>query len=57
MAAETNTKKVTVDQLKKALTRAKTDTETAISKIDGGETATDEEVDAMLNEVFGPAAE
>lgn len=57
MATETNTKKVTVDQLKKALARAKNNTDTAISNIESGETATDKEVEDMLNEVFGPAAE
>lgn len=59
MAAETNTnnKNVTVSQLKKSLTRAKAESDsaisTAISGISGGETATDAEIDAMLDEVFG----
>lgn len=53
MAAETNNKKITVDQLKKALTRSKSETDNAIAAVDGGETATDKEVDEMLDEVFG----
>lgn len=55
MATETNSKNVTVAQLKKSLTRAKADTAKAIdtAAIGGGTTATDAEVDAMLDEVFG----
>jgi len=59
MATETNinNKNVTVSQLKKSLTRAKTESDsaisTAISGVSGSETATDAEIDAMLNEVFG----
>ena len=55
MPTETNNKNVTLDQLKKSLTRAKAESDKAISAINpsGGQNATDEEVDAMLNEVFG----
>ena len=57
MATETNNKNVTVSQLKKSLARSKAESDkaisTAVSGIGGGETATDAEVDAMLNEVFG----
>lgn len=55
----TNDKKVTVSQLKKSLARSKAESDKAItaavSGIGGSETATDEEVDAMLDEVFGTA--
>lgn len=55
MPTETNNKNVTVDQLKKSLTRAKQESDKAIGAITttGGETATDAEIDAMLDEVFG----
>jgi len=57
----TNEKKVTVSQLKKSLTRSKSASDKAIaaavSGIGGGETATDAEVDAMLDEVFGAESE
>ena len=57
MATENNTnnKNVTVAHLKKSLERAKAESDKALSSITpgSGETATDEEIDAMLNEVFG----
>lgn len=57
MPTENNNKNVTVSQLKKALTRSKAESDKAIADaaINGGgsETATDAEVDAMLDEVFG----
>ena len=54
MASETtNNKKVTLDQMKKAFARSKSETEKAISASGSGEVATDAEVDAMLDEVFG----
>lgn len=53
MATENTNKKVTLDQMKKALARSKSETEKAISASGGGEVATDAEVDAMLDEVFG----
>lgn len=56
MATENTNKKVTLDQMKKALARSKSETEKAISASGGGEVATDAEVDAMLNEVFGSDA-
>lgn len=58
----TNNKNVTLDQLKKSLSRSKTESDKAIAAAvseitpgtgTGGETATDAEVDAMLDEVFG----
>lgn len=57
MATENNNKNVTVSQLQKSLTRAKTESDKAIAAaaINGGATATDAEVDAMLDEVFGPS--
>lgn len=58
----TNNKNVTLDQLKKSLSRSKTENDKAIAAAitgsgsgTGGETATDAEVDAMLDEVFGPS--
>ena len=51
-----NNKKVTLDQMKKALARSKAETDKAISASGGGEVATDAEVDAMLDEVFGTTA-
>lgn len=60
MATEntTNNKNVTVSQLKKSLTRAKAESDKAIENaaIGGGTTATDAEIDEMLNEVFGADA-
>lgn len=57
MASETtNNKKVTLDQMKKAFARSKSETDKAISASGSGEVATDAEVDAMLDEVFGTAA-
>lgn len=57
MATETSSKNVTIAHLKKSLTRAKTESEKAISAIGGVETATDAEIDEMLNEVFGDSGE
>ena len=61
MATETNNKNVTVSQLKKSLARSKAESDKAItaavSGIGGGETATDAEVDAMLDAVFGTSTE
>ena len=51
-----NNKKVTLDQMKKAIARSKAETDKAISASGGGEVATDAEVDAMLDEVFGTTA-
>ncbi len=57
----TNNKNVTLDQLKKSLSRSKAENDKAIAAaVSGtggpsGETATDAEVDAMLDEVFGPS--
>ena len=51
-----NNKKVTLDQMKKALARSKAETDKAISASGGGEVATDAEADAMLDEVFGTTA-
>ena len=51
-----NNKKVTLDQMKKALARSKAETDKAISASGGGEVATDAEGDAMLDEVFGTTA-
>ena len=51
-----NNKKVTLDQMKKALARSKAETDKAISASGGGEVATDAEVDAMLDEVLGTTA-
>lgn len=57
MASETtNNKKVTLDQMKKAFARSKSETDKAISASGSGEVATDAEVDAMLDEVFGTTA-
>ena len=55
MATENTTnKKVTLEQMKKACARSKAETDKAISASGGsGEVATDAEVDAMLDEVFG----
>ena len=58
MASETtNNKKVTLDQMKKAFARSKSETDKAISASGSGEVATDAEVDAMLDEVFGAESE
>ena len=43
-----NNKKVTLDQMKKALARSKAEADKAISASGGGEVATDAEVDALI---------
>lgn len=55
--AEANNKAVTVDLLKTAITKTKQEgenyTDTKIAEINGMSYATAEEVEEMLNEVFG----
>ena len=56
MNTETSNKNVTVAHLKKALERAKEEHDKslkALSTGSSGETATDAEIDAKLNDVFG----